>query len=96
MFGEYTFLYVLLNFVVMLLGVFSHFAKKKIKGQTIDDIKTYFKTHFKNTAVTFIAAIVAFCGIVATNGIGYVASFLVGYTADSVFNKSVGDVTVKK
>jgi ABC-type uncharacterized transport system permease subunit len=88
MFGEYTFWYVLINFVIMLFGVVAHFAKKKIKGETLADIKTYFKTHFKETTVTVIAGIVAFGSLVATGGLGIIASFTVGYAADSIFNKS--------
>ena len=88
MFGEYTFWYVLLNFVIMLFGVIAHFAKKKIKGETLADIKTYFKTHLKDSVVTVIAAIVAFGALVATGGLGWVGSFGVGFAADSIFNKS--------
>jgi hypothetical protein len=88
MFGEYTFWYVLMNFFIMLFGVTAHFAKKKIKGETLADIKTYFKSHFKETVVTVIAAIVAFGSLVATGGLGWIASFTVGFAADSLFNKS--------
>jgi hypothetical protein len=88
MFGEYTIWYVLLNFIIMVLGIVAHFAKKKIKGETIADIKSYFKTHFKETVVTCIAGIVGFGSLVASGGLGWVASFLLGYTADSIFNKS--------
>ena len=96
MFGEYTVLFVIGNFIVMLLGVFVHFAKRKIKGETIDDIKNYFKSHFKNTIITFVAGIVGFASLVATGGLAWVASFLLGYTADSLFNKAEGNATVKK
>jgi predicted secreted protein len=88
MFGEYTIWYILMNFVIMLFGVGAHFAKKKIKGETLADIKTYFKTHFKSTITTMIAAIVAFGSLVATGGLGWIASFSVGFAADSLFNKS--------
>lgn len=88
MFGEYTFWYVLMNFFIMLFGVIAHFAKKKIKGETLADIKTYFKTHFKSTVTTIIAAIVVFGSLVATSGLGWIASFSVGFAADSLFNKS--------
>jgi len=89
MFGEYTIWYVLLNFIIMFLGVVAHFAKKKIRGETVADIKEYFKTHFKETIVTVIAAIVTFGSLVATSGLGWIASFTVGFAADSIFNKSV-------
>jgi len=88
MFGEYTYWYVLLNFIIMLCGVIAHFAKKKIKGETIDDIINYFKLHFKETVITIIAGVVGFGSMVASGGLGWIASFLLGYTADSIFNKS--------
>lgn len=88
MFGEYTILYVLMNFFIMLFGVIAHFAKKKIRGETVADIKEYFRTHFKETIVTIIAAVVTFGSLVATGGLGWVASFTVGFAADSLFNKS--------
>jgi len=96
MFGEYTFWYVLLNFVIVLLGVVAHFFKRKVKGQTIAHIKTYFMSHFKETVTTIIAAIILFGSLVATGGIGWLASFTVGYSCDSLFNKADGDLTVKK
>lgn len=89
---EYSILYIIINAVVMLLGVFAHFAKKKIKGETLDSIKSYFRTHLKSSIVTVLAAGSAFAGIVASGGLGYVASFLVGYSADSVFNKSADSI----
>ena len=91
--GEYSFWFILANFFVMLLGILAHFFKKKIKGENLDDIVNYFKSHFKNTLTTVIAGIVAFAGLVGSGGIGWVASFLLGYTADSIFNKSQGSVT---
>lgn len=90
--GEYTIWYIVLNFFLMLLGVVSHFFKKKIKGETLDDIKNYFKSHLKNSVTTVIAAIVAFGSLVTAGGLGWVASFLVGYTCDSLFNKAEGNV----
>lgn len=95
MIGEYTVLYVIGNFIVMLLGVFSHFVKKKMKGQTLDDVKNYFRSHFANTVITFGAGIVMFFAMVQSGGLGWVASLLLGYTADSVFNKAEGDTNLK-
>ena len=87
MFGEFTVLFVLGNFIAMILGVLVHFLKKKIKGQTLADVKSYFKNNLKDTVIMTIAAVVGFAGLVATGGLGWVASFLLGYTADSMFNK---------
>lgn len=89
MFGtEYTIWYMLLNLLIMLIGVIAHFFKKKIKGETIADIKAYFKNHFKNTALAFISAIVLFISLAATGGLGAIASFTAGYASDSLFNRA--------
>lgn len=97
MFGtEYSFLTLLLNFVVLMLGVLTHFFKKKIKGETLSDVKSYFRTHFKNTITTIIAAIVSFGSLAGTGGLGFIASFTAGYACDSLFNKAEGNATIKK
>ena len=92
MFGtEYGIIYLIFNFFIMLLGIISHFAKKKIKGQTVADFKNYFNTHFKDTVITVIAGIVLFGSLAATGGLGWIASFTAGYTSDSLFNRNVID-----
>lgn len=88
MIGEYTVLYVLINFVILVFGIITHFFKKKIKGETLADIKAYFKTNFKSTVTTIIAAFVTFGGLVGTGGLGILASFTAGYACDSLFNKN--------
>jgi hypothetical protein len=75
-------------FIVLVLGVLSHFFKKKIKGETITDIKQYFTLHFKNTITTCIAAVVLFSSLIATGASGILPMFFAGYTADSLFNKA--------
>lgn len=95
MFGtEYGVLYLLLNFFIMLLGVITHFLKKKVRGETLADIKSYFKTHFRYTSVTIVMAIVGFIALVTTSGVGLIASFLAGYSADSAFNKAEGNAKI--
>lgn len=97
MFGtEYSFLELFLNFFILFLGVISHFFKKKIKGETLSDVKDYFRSHFNNTVTTIIASIVLFGSLVATGGIGIIASFTAGYACDSLFNKADGNATIKK
>ena len=75
-------------FLVTVLGVISHFLKKKIKGETLSDITEYFKDHFKSTIVTIIAAVISFAVLVASNDISILSAFAVGYSADSLFNKA--------
>jgi len=92
MFGtEYSFGFLLLNFIILTMGIFSHFLKKKIRGQTIASIKEYFKGHFVYTLTMVIAAIAGFIGLITTGSLGIVASFLAGYAADSIFNKADGE-----
>jgi len=81
-----------LYFIVLWLGVLSHFLKKKILGETFADIKQYFSSHFKNTLVTCISAIVLYASLIATGGLSVVGVFTAGYTVDSLCNKSDGDV----
>ena len=75
-------------FVIMVLGVISHFFKKKIKGETVADIKAYFHSHFKETVVTLIAAVIGFASLIATDGMSVIAAFTVGFAAESLFNKA--------
>ena len=95
MFGtEYGILYLLLNFLVMVIGIIAHFLKKKIKGETIDDIKNYFRSHFRNTVISIIGAIFGFVLLVTTASLGIIASFTVGYAADSMLNKAEGNAKI--
>lgn len=74
-------------FVVLCFGILAHFFKKKIKGETLADIKSYFKNNFKTTVTTVIAGIVVFAGLVATSGLSIIGVFTAGYAADSAFNR---------
>ena len=84
---DYTFGFIVLNFFMMFFGIIAHFLKKKIKGETLDDIKKYFKNNFKSTVATVIAAIVLFSSLIGTGGLGFIASFTAGYACDSLFNR---------
>ena len=52
-------------FFVLILGVLAHFFKKKVKGETLADIKSYFKNNFKTTVTTVIAAVILFAGLIS-------------------------------
>ncbi len=77
----------LFYFLAGMLGMFSHFLKKQIKGETFSDIKSYFTTHAKTTLLAFIGLLVGFATIIGTDTANFVSAFLVGYTADSALNK---------
>ena len=81
-------------FLVLILGVLSHFFKKKVKGETLADIKQYFKSNFKSTIATLIASIVLYSALLAAGDLGIFPMFFAGYTADSIFNRA--EASVKK
>jgi hypothetical protein len=74
-----------------LMGMLMHFMKKNIKGETLTDIRNYFKDNFKSTFVAFVATVVGTLGLYFTLSTGQVldviSAFGCGYTFDSLFNK---------
>jgi NhaP-type Na+/H+ or K+/H+ antiporter len=71
-----------------LVGVLAHFLKKKIKGETLSDIKHYFSTHLRETVITLIGAIFGLSTALYIGDLNILTAFTIGYTADSMFNKS--------
>ena len=69
-----------------LVGMVTHFLKKNVKGQTADDIKTYFASNFKDTLQATIVTLFA-AGTAFVMGQGLMAAFLAGYAFDSALNK---------
>lgn len=74
--------------VVLAIGIVAHFLKKKVKGQTLADVKHYFQSNFVNTVTSIVGAIAGFIILVATGGVSWYAVFTTGYLADSIFNKA--------
>lgn len=80
-----------------LFGMFIHFLKKNIKGETLTDITTYFKDNAKSTFIACVATIVGELGVYFTlmpdtisgesMALILITSFGTGYTFDSLFNK---------
>lgn len=79
-------------FLFAIMGMFTHFLKKKIKGETLLEIKSYFKTHLKSTVTAFIITVIGYWFtafyLEETNPLTY---FLLGYMFDSMLNKWEGD-----
>jgi hypothetical protein len=71
-----------------LAGVLAHFLKRKIKGETLADIKTYFATHVKSTVLTLLAATAAFFTLYYTGELSGISAFMAGYTTDSILNRN--------
>ena len=89
---NYDFLQTLPSLVaISLLGMFIHFLKKNIKGETLVEIRDYFKNHFKSTLVAIITASVSAASYYFTISTGsnadLITVFGLGYMCDSVFNK---------
>lgn len=78
-------------FVIAVLGMFSHFLKKKVKGESITEIAHYFKDNFKSTFLALVATCVSYAFYMTTLSTGMTADFLtifgLGYMCDSMFNK---------
>jgi divalent metal cation (Fe/Co/Zn/Cd) transporter len=75
-------------YVLAIVGMVTHFLKKKVKGETTSEIKEYFANHFKSTVLAYIATTIGFFGYVYLTGTKEpVTAFLIGYTFDSLFNK---------
>lgn len=84
-------------FVFALLGMFTHFLKKKIKGETFLAIRSYFKSHLKSTLTALIITIIGYWFtafyLEETNPLTY---FLLGYMFDSMLNKWESDKSAEK
>ena len=78
-------------YFVALLGMFSHFLKKNIKGETITAIKDYFKDNLKSTILAFIFTSIAFFGyyvwIKSGTDADILTVFFIGFSFDSLMNK---------
>jgi len=75
-------------YILALLGMFIHFLKKNVKGESWKAITTYFDNHLKSTIIAWVVTTgsAAFLWFYQneTNPITYI---LVGYTFDSILNK---------
>lgn len=79
-------------YIVALLGMFTHFMKKNIKGETPTEIIHYFKDNFKSTITAFILTTVMYLAyhqlfVASADVKDIMVIFLIGYAFDSTFNK---------
>lgn len=76
--------------VVALLGMFIHFLKKNVKGETTTEIRDYFRVHFKSTFIASVVTLVSVLVYVESLGTGQMAdllvAFLLGLGFDSTLN----------
>lgn len=73
------------------LGMFIHFLKKNITGETFTDIKGYFSDHLKSTiiavATTWIAISAYYMTLKTGQAADIVVVFMTGFMFDSILNK---------
>ena len=81
----------LVIFIIGFLGMFTHFLKKKIKGESGTEILKYFHDNLKDTLVAFIATLIGTAAYHLTISSGQTAdlinAFMIGFTFDSMLNK---------
>ena len=78
-------------YILALLGMLTHFLKKNIKGETVTEIRDYFKDHFKSTFLALVATTVGFLIyyflLASGQNADIFGSFGIGYMFDSFFNR---------
>ena len=68
-------------------GLICHFLKKKIKGETVTEIKLYFHDNIKSTLLAFITVAVGIYFSTDYITLTYAEAFGIGYMVDSILNK---------
>lgn len=79
-------------YIVALLGMFSHFLKKNMRGETNTNVLSYFKDNIASTLNAFIWVTFSYFVYLQNvyNGGGVLdiaAVFMIGFTFDSLMNK---------
>jgi len=77
------------------ISMFAHFLKKQVKGETVTEIKNYFKDNFKTTLLAIIAVLIGIVTIESLEQLNVVSAIGVGYMCDSVFSKWEGKDPLK-
>ena len=73
------------------VGLFVHFLKKKIKGETVTEVISFFTDNPKQTLLSVISVAVAILVVENKTPIGYESAFGIGFMADSLLNKWEGN-----
>ncbi len=73
------------------IGMFAHFLKKDIRGETATEIGNYFKDHLKSTFLALIVTVVSIIAykvtIASNTPADILPCFLLGWSFDSTINK---------
>lgn len=72
-------------------GMFLHFLKKKVRGESLTAISRYFTTHPKYTLMSSMATMLFTYGYfheyMQGGTFDIIAAVMIGYNCDSLFNK---------
>ena len=87
-------------YIIALLGMFTHFLKKNIKGETLTEVKNYFSDNLKSTIIAFIFTSVMYFTyynflVVGQDFKDVMTIFMIGYMFDSTFNKYEAKTDIK-
>jgi hypothetical protein len=86
--------------VIGIFGMFIHFAKKNIRGETATEVRDFFRDNFKSTVialgVTVLSVILFYATIATGQAADIVIALMNGYTFDSAFNKWSGESSETK
>lgn len=74
---------------ISFFGLVTHFLKKKIKGESVNDIRNYFYEHFRTVVLSFIVTLIGFFAywIISGGNGDILGAFAVGFLSDSFLNK---------
>jgi hypothetical protein len=89
---EYAFLFTLPWLcLIAQIGMFTHFLKQKVKGETLTEIGRYFRDNVKSTLIALIVTQITVMGLALSTPLDrpldLVTVFLLGFTFDNTINK---------
>lgn len=74
-------------FALAFLGMLGHYLKRRVKGETFSDVRGYFVNHARESILSLIGLVIGFLAAYSTETLNMVSAPLIGYTADSIFNR---------
>ncbi len=77
------------------VSMFSHFLKKKVKGETATDVFGYFKDNFKTSLLSILSVAIGIVAVESLGQLNIVSAIGLGYACDSIFNKWEGKPPIK-
>lgn len=90
-FNSHPFLFMICYMVSGLMGMFVHFLKLEITGNTLSDMLGYFSNNFRYTLYALITTTMFGIGAWWMEQ-GITAAFMAGYAFDSLLNRETGNI----